>query len=127
MITKDVIDGFKDSNDKQKKVFADHRTVFMLTGLHKKWKQPIAYYFVESCMNSDNLVQKIKSLVQRVTQAGFKVVATVCGQSSPNSSAIDTLIEESRKNFTSRGEEFKSPGFFIQHGNFSNFCPTVFT
>ncbi|KAJ8979789.1 hypothetical protein NQ317_007699 [Molorchus minor] len=48
---KDVIEGFQDNGgDERRLLFADKVMVFMARGIHKKWKQPMAYYFNEGGM-----------------------------------------------------------------------------
>ncbi len=55
----DLIKGFLNTGSDRKAVFTDHGMVFMLRGLHKKWKQPVAYYFVQTSMECAVLM-KIK-------------------------------------------------------------------
>jgi hypothetical protein len=60
--------------------------VFMIKGLAKKWKQPLAYCFTENAMNSANVVKNIKN-IRSLQDIGLKVVATMCDQY--NSAAVN--------------------------------------
>jgi hypothetical protein len=43
----DCIEGFEDlGSHSRTSNIANHALVFMLHGLHKKWKQPVAYYLI---------------------------------------------------------------------------------
>lgn len=43
----DFIRGFHDTGARRKPQFADHATVFMVRGVRKAWKYPVAYYFTD--------------------------------------------------------------------------------
>lgn len=74
----DSIEGFQDlGTDKRKPVFADKVMVFMARGVCKKWKQPLAYFFVENGMTSDVLVVTLKDIIRHCRAAGLKV-GVVC-------------------------------------------------
>ncbi len=78
----DFIEGFEYAGDRRRKAFTDHATVFMLRGIHKKWKELITYFFVESCMSCNLLVKNIKIIIRCCTAIGLKIVATVSGKYS---------------------------------------------
>ncbi|PZC70359.1 hypothetical protein B5X24_HaOG202343, partial [Helicoverpa armigera] len=56
------VNGFVDLGDNQRRSseIADHALVFMLQGLHKKMKQPVAYYFVKGTVSTQSLAVLIK-------------------------------------------------------------------
>ncbi len=111
----DLIEGFQNTGSDRKAVFADHCMVFMLRGLHKKWKQPVAYYFVQTSMECAVLMKIIKELITRITAAGFNIVATVCDQSSINVRAMKELRNETIRNFQKEGKEFRGSGFQVNN------------
>lgn len=89
----DKVDGFEDLGHEggRSERIADHALVFMLQGIYKKLKQPIAYYFVKGTISSDKLAQIIESVVRAVTAAGYKVLTTVCDQGPTNVGALSLL------------------------------------
>jgi hypothetical protein len=109
---KDAIRGFV--NGRATPTFADHATVFMLRGLHRKWKQPVSYFFVQASMTAAELCKNLKIVIRRVLEAGFKVVTTVCDQNATNVSAINMLKTESMNDFKRQGLEYRSMGFFVE-------------
>lgn len=57
--------------------FSDHVLVFMIRGIKKKWKQPIAYYFCNGTTKTNCLVLYIKQVISNILTTGLKIVATV--------------------------------------------------
>lgn len=106
----DSIVGFKDVNGSKSLKFADHALVFMLQGLHKKWKQPISYHFSEGGLNSNELCVLIKNTILALQQTGFMVVCTVCDQYSANIKVIKKLKEASKKSCSSDIDIFEIGG-----------------
>lgn len=86
----DSIFGFEENNLK----FANHVLVFMLRGLRKKFKQPIAYYFCCGTTKTEDLVSYIKEIICAVQTTGLKIKATVCDQGCTNQAAINILVKE---------------------------------
>ncbi|KAH0812460.1 hypothetical protein GEV33_010331 [Tenebrio molitor] len=68
----DCIVGFDDVGYEKRPKFADHATVFMVRGLRKKWKQPVAFYFSESGIKSAELAAKIKELITKLQAIGIR-------------------------------------------------------
>jgi hypothetical protein len=66
------------------KDMAKNALVFMVQGLRKSWKQPVAYYFVKNSVKVIYLKQIICKVISELQSRGFKVVATVCDQGSTN-------------------------------------------
>ncbi|KAJ8886135.1 hypothetical protein PR048_012344 [Dryococelus australis] len=84
--------GFEDlgvGNRKQK--LSDHAIVFMVHGIHKKWKQPVCYMLVQSAMKTIALVRFIKSIVRGLFGVGLKVIATMCDQGPANKQRSYTM------------------------------------
>jgi hypothetical protein len=42
---------------------ASHALVFMLRALHKKWKQPVAYYFIHGSTKGDMFVNSLMEVL----------------------------------------------------------------
>ncbi|XP_063226617.1 uncharacterized protein LOC134533179 isoform X1 [Bacillus rossius redtenbacheri] len=110
----DVIVGFQDfGNGERKPVFADHALVFMVRGLKKRWKQPIAFAFIEGSTKTTDLVRCIKDVVTAVQQTGLKVVGTICDQGTSNQAAINYLLKESDEMCKRKGIENRNSGMVI--------------
>lgn len=77
---------------------ADHVLTFMIRGVKKNFKQPIAYYFT-SCLNKIDLKNCIKEVVKQVQDTGLIIVATICDQSTVNVGAIESLIDDTKSIF----------------------------
>jgi len=60
----------------------------MVRGISKKCKQPVAFMFTNSSMQTPNLVNAIKEVVEAVQLTGLKVIAFICDQASTNVAAI---------------------------------------
>lgn len=56
----DCIDGIENYGDQRKPALADHVNVFMLKGIFRGWKQPIAFTFSNGPVKSYILKQKIR-------------------------------------------------------------------
>lgn len=61
----DCITGFLCNGLKTKKIIADHALVFMLRGLHKNYKQPLAYTFCAGTTPKEDLVIQIKAMIKK--------------------------------------------------------------
>ena len=49
--------GFEDYGTERTCRIANHALLFMVHGLHRKWKQPVAYYFIRGRTKADLLVR----------------------------------------------------------------------
>ncbi|CAH0407775.1 unnamed protein product [Chilo suppressalis] len=96
--------------------FANHATVFMIRGLIKNYKQPIAYTFCNGATKATVLKDFIKEIISKLQEAGFQVIATVCDQGTNNQKAIKSLIEDKRQNLLVAGTELKRNTFDV-NGN----------
>jgi hypothetical protein len=100
------------------KDMAKNALVFMVQGLRKSWKQPVAYYFVKNSVKAIYLKQIICKVISELQSRGFKVVATVCDQGSTNVSAIHKLQK------TTRVDERQGPYFFVNNNKVITFFDT---
>ncbi|CAI6355418.1 unnamed protein product [Macrosiphum euphorbiae] len=92
----DPIDGFVDTGYSKSQNIADHALVFMVRGIKKKFKQPIAYSFCKGATTQHELIRQLKQVIRCVHQCGLKVVATISDQGSANCGAIKILNQETR-------------------------------
>ncbi|KAG6438721.1 hypothetical protein O3G_MSEX000173 [Manduca sexta] len=109
--THDKIIGFVDNGSKRELLFSDHVLVFMVRGIVKKYKQPIAYSFCSGTTKTADLKILLKSIIKKVQTTGLKVVATVCDQGATNLAALNQLVDDTKKKYLMKNEEFRG-GFF---------------
>lgn len=64
----------------------------MTKGMHRGWKQPLAYFFVINCMKTETVAYTTKTIIKALIDVGLDVIATVCDQY--NAAAINWLIRE---------------------------------
>lgn len=55
--------------------FAKNATVIMAKGLYSNWKQPLAYFFVESQLKGESLLRVIQECVIKLSNSGLYVDA----------------------------------------------------
>lgn len=101
----DVVEGLVDDGCQRHLVVADHVQVFMLRGIFKKWKQPVAYRFCKSTATATDIVRWFKEVVRAAQAAGLRLIASVCDQGVTNVKAIKILKEETRGNAIRNNEE----------------------
>lgn len=90
------IEGLEDFGNRRTSRIADHALVFMLRGLNKMWKQPLAYYFVQTSTKAHDLKNIIKTVISCVHEkTSLKILASICDQGSTNLSAMRQLSIES--------------------------------
>ncbi|XP_044003811.1 uncharacterized protein LOC122849216 [Aphidius gifuensis] len=65
--------------------------LFLLQGLHKPWKLPIAYYFNDGKMIGEDLQKLILKIIGAVHKIGLKVRATNSDQGGPNRTAVNSM------------------------------------
>lgn len=58
----DQIDGFVDSASNRNQEYADHALVFMIRGIKKKFKQPVAYTFCQGATKHEKLACLLKEV-----------------------------------------------------------------
>lgn len=66
---KDYIDGFVDYGDKREMKFGTHALVFMVRGIVKEFKQPVAYFITEN-ISSIELSELIQLVIKAVQDTG---------------------------------------------------------
>lgn len=82
----DKIFGFVDRGSSRHKELSTTCLTFMLQGLHKSWRQPIAFYF-ENKISATNMASKINEVILAVSNCGLKIMATVCDMGTNNAKA----------------------------------------
>ncbi|XP_052119674.1 uncharacterized protein LOC113204411 [Frankliniella occidentalis] len=93
--SKDIVDGFENFGQRGRtNLVADHALVFMVQGIHSKWTQPVAFYFVSKTCPSTMLKLLIQDVVRAVTSVGLNVLGTVSDQGPTNRGAISELRRE---------------------------------
>lgn len=98
--TFDKVVGFEDLGEgKRRSMFTDKALTFMVRGIRKKFKQPVAFMFTNSSMKTPNLVNAIKEVVEAVQLTGLKVIALICDQASTNVAAINILKAETNAKY----------------------------
>lgn len=93
--------------------FADKALVFIVRGIRKQFKRPVAFYFTNSQMNSTTLANIIKEVIKDVQSTGLTVISTVCDQAPTNVSAINKLRQEINSQYLKKGKENRVFGFEI--------------
>ncbi|XP_063244534.1 uncharacterized protein LOC134544224 isoform X3 [Bacillus rossius redtenbacheri] len=89
--SEDRILGYVDDGACRTGELANQAMVFMVRGLRKRWKQPIACFFTRSGMKGPALKQAIQQVLGACLAVGLKVVATVCDMGTNNVSALRGL------------------------------------
>lgn len=96
--------GFEDFGSKRRARFADHALIFMVRGIQTGWKFPLAYYFYDGAIKSDQLVEWIKDIAKIIIDSGLNLVAFVCNDEKRNLTAINKMKLESAKLKSKRGQ-----------------------
>jgi len=113
--TLDMIEGFEDYGYERTQQFADHAIVFMIRGITKKFKQPIAYFFCQGSTSSQRLVKLIKNIVPNLHSTGLHVVATISDQGATNEAAIKILHADTKAYYLKQNIEYRNDVYEIQH------------
>lgn len=90
----DYVDGYQDygtHDGERTNDIADHALVFMLQGIYKIFKQPLAFYFVKGTVSSEKLAALIKGVINAVSTSGYRILTTVCDQGPTNMGALKLL------------------------------------
>ena len=88
----DCIEGFEDLGSQGRTCnIAKHALLFMVRGLHRKWKQPVAYYLSRGSTKAEMFVQFLKEVLGACQNVGLHVVATVCDMGTNNVKAMKLL------------------------------------
>ncbi|RVE41218.1 hypothetical protein evm_014131, partial [Chilo suppressalis] len=106
---KDSFEGFATNKDN---LFSNHVLVFMVKGIKRNFKQPLAYYYTNS-LQKNELKNIIKDMISHIMQTGLIVVNTVCDQSTVNVGAITELINETKALFLRKNKEWRHEIFRV--------------
>lgn len=88
----DVVEGYEDlGNGKRSNLTAKFALVFMLRGLYKSWKLPVAYYLTHTGIKSLDLANLIVKIIKKLFDVNIIVKICVCDQGSNNRSAYTIL------------------------------------
>lgn len=107
----DKITGFIEDEEKREKVIANHALVFMVRGVVKKFKQPIAYSFCTGSTRRLDLKKYLKNVIEEVENTKLRVVATVCDQGATNLAAINSLLTDTKEKYLKENKQWQG-GFF---------------
>lgn len=114
--SEDKIIGIEDlGRNVRRTKFADKALTFIVRGVKRKFKQPIAYYFVSSGIKTPDIVVALKEVVSAVQSAGLNIVGTICDQAPTNVAAINILMRETVQDYVKMGVEMRSFGFEINN------------
>ena len=88
----DCIEGFEDLGSQGRTCnIANHALLFMVCGLHQKWKQPVAYYLSRGSAKAEMLVQFLKEVLGACQNVGLHVATNVCDMGTNNAKAMKLL------------------------------------
>ena len=103
--THDTIEGFVDLGESGRgRYLANHALVFMLRGLHAKWKQPIAYFLSSGPVDHKTLKVLVDNCLEKVENTGLVIKILICDQGSNNRSLFKN-ISKSKTSFTFNNRE----------------------
>ncbi|KAJ6639141.1 Transposable element P transposase [Pseudolycoriella hygida] len=94
----DMIDGFVEIIAARKPIFATHALVFMVRGISKKYKEPVAYFYTDG-LKFFELAEMIKLVGVSVLNAGLNILGSVCDQAASNVTAVHSLINSNANTF----------------------------
>lgn len=96
----DVISGFEDFGTERRSKYSNMALAFLVQGIRKPWKQPVAFYLVNNKMESSKgktntsnytLDYCITEVLTACMASGLNVVATICDMGTSNVSALHQL------------------------------------
>ena len=114
----DFIEGFENLNIDENSIdlkIATSVLVFMVGGLSHNWKQPFAYYPCNGTVMGPILKNLILSVVENLSEIGFKVRHMVCDLGKPNQKAVSLLGITSETPFITVHEQKISFGYDGPH------------
>ncbi|KAL6441908.1 hypothetical protein ACFW04_002353 [Cataglyphis niger] len=103
-VTKKHILGFEDFGKKRNARFADHALVFMVRGIQSGWKLPLAYYFYDGTIKTDQFIEWIKNITKVIIDSGLYLVAFICNDEKRNILAINKMKLDSARLKSKRGQ-----------------------
>ena len=94
------IDGFEDLGSQGRTSnIANHALVFMLRGLHKRWRQPVAYCLIHRNTKGEILVNFLMEILDAEHNAGLEVDATMCDMGVNSINALKLLVVSEKTPF----------------------------
>lgn len=69
--TTDQVDGFVENDTTRCQEYADHALVFMVRGIKKKYKQPVAYTFCQGATKQHELACQLKEVRMTITSVFY--------------------------------------------------------
>jgi hypothetical protein len=88
----DRIGGFEDLGSQGRTCsIANHALLFMVCGLHWKWKQSVSYYLSHGSTKAEMLVQLLNEVLGACQTVGLHVVATFFDMGTNNIKAMKLL------------------------------------
>lgn len=104
----DLVEGFEDLGRNQRKnALANYVLVFMVRGLYKSWKMPVAYFLSHNNVKAENVILLVKAIINKLFDNGLLPKAIVCDQATTN-----------QKVFKNLGVSNNSPFFFVMAGKY---------
>lgn len=82
--SKDIVTGLEDIGGERSFKPALTATVVMVKDLTINWKQPLAYYFVNSTCSATTLKDLLFDIIKKLNEIGLKVCALVSDMGSNN-------------------------------------------
>lgn len=91
--TNDQTIGVEDHDEKgRSNKLATYALVYMICGLLKKWKQPIAFYFpIKKEMSAEMLIEHLQTVIHACSGVGLCVLAASCDMDSTFVQAVKAL------------------------------------
>lgn len=92
--SEDKVSGFVDLGPLgRKNEQANHALIFMVNGLHKTWKQPVAYFFTKDTIKTYDLKYLIHHIIVKLEETGLTILCCICDQAATNRAALNLLCE----------------------------------
>ncbi|XP_017771287.1 PREDICTED: uncharacterized protein LOC108558774 isoform X2 [Nicrophorus vespilloides] len=90
----DIVLGFEDDGLHRSQEVADVVQVYMMCGIFRKWKIPIAYNFSKSSSDEKRTESFLKEIVTALAEIGFKPIAFLCDNTEANIEVVQNLGKE---------------------------------
>ena len=88
----DCIEGVEDfGNGERTENLAKYGLVFLVQGITRAWKQPVAYYFSRNGISSNKLKVILEDILDNMHKVNIPVCATVCDMGTTNVKALKDL------------------------------------
>jgi hypothetical protein len=96
----DCIEDFEDRGSHgRKSSSANQALVFILHGLRKKWKQPVAYYLIHGSTKGEMLANFVMEVLDACWNAGLVVFDAMCDMAANNVKALKQLGVSEKTSF----------------------------